>query len=128
VLVLRKDFAVPSYGAGCLSDSPWHAAVALVIESAVVWPTRLLRRRVESNIADIHSGRQRHAKRLNTAIQVLVVQSILVVPESGTWVGHFVAHKPDPIVARVRLALIYYGTRPSHDGRLHPHRGADGRK
>ena len=113
VLVLPEGFAVPSYGVGRLSNSPRHATVALVIERAIVWPARFLPRRVKPNVADTHSWWQRHSKRLNAAVQVLVIQSVLIVPDSGTWVSHFITYKPDPIVARVRLDLIYCGARPS---------------
>src|ERR1043166_5965614 len=46
------------------------------------------------------------------------------MPESWTWVAHFVTHKRDPIVARIRLDLSYYGACvcPGHDGGLHLHR------
>ena len=52
------------------------------------------------------------------------------MPDSWTWVSHFVTHEPDAIVSWVRLDLIYYGAGrgPCHDGRLHSHRGASGGK
>ena len=55
------------------------------------------------------------------AIEILVVERVLIVPDAGSWVGHFVAHKPDPIVSRIRLELIYRRACPSLDGRLHSH-------
>ena len=80
------------------------------------------------DVADIDPWSEGHAKRLNRAIEILVIQRILVVPNTGSWSRHFVTHKPDPIVTRVRLNLVYCGTCPSHDGRLHLERGANGRK
>ena len=51
VLILQKRFGVPSYGIGRLSDSPGRAAVTVVVKRTIVWPARLLRRRVKSYIA-----------------------------------------------------------------------------
>jgi len=65
---------------------------------------------------------------LDCPIEILVIQGILIVPDTGSWISHFVAHKPDPIVSRIRPDLIYCRARPSHNGRLHPKRGAKRRK
>ena len=65
---------------------------------------------------------------MNSAIEVLVIQSVFIVPDSGSWIGHLVTHKPDAIVTRVRLNLVYCGTGPSHDCRLHPKGGTNRRK
>ena len=64
---------------------------------------------------------------MNGAIEVLVIKHILVVPNSDTWVGHFVTHEPDAVVSRVRLVPAHCRARarPSHDSRLHPHGGPD---
>src|SRR5204863_3270439 len=84
VLVLRKCLCVPSYGIGSLSNSPRSAAISLVVERAVVCPTRFLRRRVEADVTDVHSGCEGHAERLDSPIEVLIVQCVLIVPNSGT--------------------------------------------
>ena len=84
VLVLRKRFGIPSDGIGSLGDSPRCAAVTLVVKRAVVCPTRFLGRRVEADVTDIGAKPQRDAEGLNGAIQVLIVQSVLIVPNSGT--------------------------------------------
>ena len=52
------------------------------------------------DVSDIDSGSQRHAERLNGAIEVLVIERVLIVPDAGTWVGDFVTHEQDAIVAR----------------------------
>jgi hypothetical protein len=128
VLILRKGFAVPSDRIAGLSDTPLLAAVTLVVKRAVVCPAGFLRWRVESDVTDVGSSSQRHAKGLDRAIEVLVIQRILVVPDALAWISHFVTHKPDAIVSRIRLHLIYCCARPSHDGRLHPHGRAERRK
>ena len=53
---------------------------------------------------------------MNRAVKVLIVQSILIVPDSGTWVCNFVTHEPDAVVSRIRLDLVQRGTGPG------PHR------
>ena len=106
VLILRKGLAVPSDGTGVLSCSPRCAAIALVVKRTVICPARLLRWRVKSDIADVHAGSKRHAKRLDRSIEVLIIQGVLVVPDSRSWISHLIAHKPDPIVPRIGLVLI----------------------
>jgi len=128
--VLRKRFAVPGYGIRGLGDSPRRAAETLIVSCPVVCPARFLRWCVKVDVTDIDARTQRHTKGLNSAIQVLVIKSILVVPDPNRRIGHFVAHEPDTIVAWIRLDLIYHSARicPSHDGRLHLHRVTNVRK
>ena len=130
VLVLREGLGRPGNGAAALIDCPGYAAVTLVIKGAVVCPAGFLRRRVKTDVADVDSWSQRHAKGLDSSVQVLVIQSVLIAPDARTWIRHFVTHKPDAIVSRVRLELIDRGARvrPSRDARSHPHRGANRRK
>ena len=81
----------------------------------------MLRRRMKFDVSDIDSRSHRHSERLNRPIEVLVIERVLIVPHASTQVGYFVAHKPDPVVARSRLDLIYRRaicTSPSHDGRV----------
>jgi len=125
VLVLCKRFCVPGYRTRRLSNSPWRAAIALVVERPVVWPARFLRRRVKADIADVHSGDQGHTERLDGAVEVLVIQGVFVVPDTGTWVSHFVTHKPNPVVAWIGFGLADRRASPSHDGGLHLYRRAD---
>ena len=124
ILVLRKRFGVPRYGIGCLSESPRCAAVTLIVKRAIVCPARLLWRRVKAYVAYVDSGSQRHAEGLDSPIQVLVIKSVLVVPESRGWIRHFVSGKPNPVIARIRLNLVHSRACPRHDGRLHPYCGA----
>ena len=122
VLVLCKRFRVPGYGIDHLSNSPWCVAITLVVKGAIICPTGFLGWRMKTDVADVHSGCEGHAKRLDSAIKILVIQGILIVPDPSSGIRHFVPHKPNTIVTRVRRDLVYYRRRPSHDGRLHPHR------
>ena len=130
VLVLRERFAGPGDGAAALIHCPRHTAVALIIKCAIIGPTGFLRRRMKSDVTDVSTWPQRHTKRLDSSVQVLVIQGILIVPDARSWIGHLVTHKPDAIVSRVGLDLIDRGARdrPSRDGRSHPHGSTNGRK
>ena len=77
---------------------------------------------MKTDVADVYPGCERHAKGLNAAVEVLVIQGILIVPDPSSGIRHFVPHKPNPIVTRVGLDLAYYRCWPGHDGRLRPHR------
>ena len=81
-LVLRKGFAVPRYRTG-LSDLPRRAAIALAPWDVVVCPAGLLTRGVKPDVRDVYSGPERHAKGLNAAIQVLVIERIFIVPNAS---------------------------------------------
>jgi len=67
---------------------------------------------------------------LNSAIEVLVVECILVVPDSFARVSHVVTHYPNTIFTRVGLDLVHSGTchSPCRNGSFHPHRVTDSRK
>ena len=127
VLILPKGFAVPTDGSRILSDSPRRATVTLVVERAVIWKARFLWRRVKPDVTDIGTGPQRDVERLNAAIEIVIVQGILVVIDARRGTGDFEAHKPDSIVSRIRLLLSYRRACPTFDGRFHslwqPHRG-----
>ena len=55
-------------------------------------PAGVLRRSVETDVAYVNSGVQRHAEGLNSAVEVHVKQGILIVPYAGRRAGYFVAH------------------------------------
>ena len=126
VLVLCKGFTVPGDGIGSLTHTPWRAAVTLVIKRAVVCPARFLRRRMKADVANVHSGNQRHTEGLDRAIEVLIVERVFVMPHTGTGVSYFVTHKPNAVVAWIGFGLADNRARPGHNRRLHLHRRANG--
>jgi hypothetical protein len=65
---------------------------------------------------------------LNRAVEVLVIDGVLIMPNVRGRVCHLVTDEENAIVTGIRLNLVYCGTCPSHHGRLHPERGANGRK
>ena len=83
---------------------------------------------MKADVTDVDTRPQGHTKRLDSSVQVLVIQSILIVPDSGTGIGYFVSHEPEAIIARVRLDLVYCLACPRHDGRSPPDRGGKRRK
>ena len=105
VLVLRKRLAVPSYGTGNLGDVPWRAAVALVVERSVICPSGLLGRGMKPDAAEVCSSSQWHTEGLNGAIEVLVIHSVLVMPDASRWISDFVGHEPDAVVTGIGLKL-----------------------
>ena len=85
---------------------------------------------MKTDVTDVSSGSQRHSERLNRAVQVLVIDGVLVVPNLISRVSYLVSHKPDAIVAWIRLDLGHRRARtcPGHDGRLHSRSATEGRK
>ena len=85
-----------------------------------------MRRRMKLDVTDVNSGSQWNAERLDGAIEVLVIERVLIVPYAAVWSCHLVAHEPDTIVAVIGFDLVYRCICPSHDGRLLSHCVTDG--
>ena len=85
VLILRKSFRAPGDRACVLGNSPRCAAIALLIEGAIICPAGMLSRRMKADVRDVYSWPKRHAERLNRAIEVLVIESVFIVPEASSW-------------------------------------------
>ena len=68
---------------------------------------------------------EENSEGLDGAIQVFVIDGVLIVPNPGIRPRYLVTDEEDPIVSRVRLYLIYNRARrcPSHNCRLHTERG-----
>lgn len=104
-----------------MGNIPWRAAIALTVTRTVICEGRMLNRRMKSDVRDVYSRSKRHAKRLDGAIEVLIIERVFVVPDASSGIGDFVAHEPDTIVSRIGLNPIYSRARPRHDSRLLPH-------
>jgi len=114
-----------------LSNIPRSAAIPLASRDVVICPAGFLTWGVKTHVSDVYSSSQRHTERLNSAIQVLVIERVLIMPDSRRRVGHFVTHKPDPVISGIRLDLVHYCAPerlPSLNRRLHAHGGAGKRK
>jgi len=86
---------------------------------------------VKSDIAQIRRKTwKNNFEGLNRTIQVHVKDGIVIVPHSGIWPRYFVTDEEDPIIARVRLRLLYCGARsyPSLDSSFHSDGRTDCRK
>ena len=118
VLILCKGFGVPGDRACVLGNTPWRAAIAQVVKGAIICPAGMLNRCMKSDVRDVYSWPNRHAERLDRAIEVLVVESVLIVVDASGGVRHLVAHEPDAIIAVIRFDLIDCRTGPSRDRRM----------
>jgi hypothetical protein len=65
---------------------------------------------------------------LDGSIQVLIVDGVLVVPNSGIWPRHFVTDEENAVVSRRGLDLVYRRTGPSSNAGLLSHGGAHASK
>ena len=83
---------------------------------------------MKADVSDVDTWPQGHTKRLDSSVQVLVIQGILIVPDSGSWIGHFVSYEPEAIIARIRFDLVQCRACPCHEGRSPPDRGANSGK
>ena len=83
---------------------------------------------MKSDITHAYSSPQRHTEGLNRAVQVLVINRVLVMPDSSGGICDLVANESNAIDFTSRLDLIDRRSSPSHDGRLLLHCGDGGRK
>ena len=83
----------------------------------------MLKRRMKIDVRDVYSGSNRHAKRLDGPIEILVVERVFIVPDARSGIGHFIAHEPDAIGSRRGLDLVYHRTGPSSNAGLLSHGG-----
>src|SRR5581483_7453108 len=120
VLVLGKGLARPGNGTvpGLIIVAPRRAAVTRGPLGAIMRKSGVLRRSMETDVAEGDSGTQWHGERLNRAIQVHVVERVFVVPHPGGGIGYLVADEPQTVIARIGLELGHGGPCPGHDGRL----------
>ena len=128
VLILGKRFRAPKDTAHDLDKIPWTAAISLAHERAIICKGGMLRWRMKTDVRDVCSGSKRHAERSDGAIEVLVVERVLIVPDARAGVCYFVTHEPDTIISRIRLLPVYRCTGPSHDRWLLPRSGANSGK
>ncbi len=84
----------------------------------------MLKRRMKIDVRDVHSGSNRHSKRLDGPIEILVVERVFIMPDASSGIGHFIAHEPDAIGSRRGLDLVYRRTGPSSNAGLLSHGGA----
>ena len=80
---------------------------------------------MESNITQIRRKKwKNNFEGLNGAVEVLVIDSVFIVPEPGIWSCDLVTNEENSVISLIRFALVYKCSSPSHDGRLLSHRVA----
>jgi len=121
VLIGRKSFRAPSNGFGVFGHIPRGAAKASVSLGAIMWPTRMLRRGMKSDVAWA-AKEKGDTERLNGAIEIHVKDGIIIV-EYPAIVRYLVTDKENPVVPWIGLNLGHgCACRfPSLEGRLHSH-------
>lgn len=121
VLVLRKSFAIPhgrvrKRRRPIHSESPGSTAIASVALGPIMCPSRMLRRRMKSDIAQIRRKTwKNNFEGLDGTIQVHVKHSVVIMPNSGGGASHLVTDEKHPIVPGIRLNLLYRGARSCPD-------------
>ena len=86
---------------------------------------------MKSDIAQIRGKTwENNFEGLDAPIQVHVKDRVFVMPHSESWSRYLVTYKEDPIVAGIRLNMLYCGasTCPRLDSRLHSDGRTDRRK
>src|SRR5262245_40616483 len=116
ILVLSESLARPAEGVGGLAGSPRSTAVTCAIQRSVVRPAGMLRWRMKIEIARRNSAAQRNTERLNRAIEVRVIDRVLIVPDASARVCHLVSHEADALVPRVGFEATNGRSRPRVNG------------
>ena len=82
---MHKRLTVPCdrHGTRLIVVAPWRAAVSFAVVRAVIWEGGMLRRRMKPDVSNVHSRSNRHSERLDGAIEILVIERVLIVPDTG---------------------------------------------
>ena len=87
-----------------LSEDPGHTAISSVSLGAIVCKTRMLRRRVESDVTQIRRKKwKNNFEGLNGAIEVLVIDGVLIVPHASIWSCHLVTNEENAVISWIRF-------------------------
>src|SRR5262249_525609 len=130
VRILCKGFRAPGDRACVLGNIPRRAAIPGISLGAIMREARMLRRRMKFNVSQLSSRCYRHAERLDSAIEVLIIERVLIKPGGFKRRNscYFISHEPDTIVAVIRFDLSYGCVVPSGNSRLLSHGVAQGSK
>ena len=66
-----------------MGNIPWRAAIPGISLGAIMRKARMLRWHVKPDVTDVDPRSQRNSERLNGPIEVLVIERVLIVPDSG---------------------------------------------
>jgi hypothetical protein len=102
VLISRKGLRAPGDRAGVLGNVPRCAAITGVSDRAIVREAWMLRRRVKSDVSDNDSSSYRHAERLNSTIEVLIIDRVFIMPDACIRTCHFVTDEENAVASRRR--------------------------
>ena len=83
---------------------------------------------MKSDITHGYSSPQRHTEGLNRAVQVLVMNHVLVMPHPSGGICDLIAYETNAIDIFSGLDLVDRCSSPGHEGRLLLHCGANSRK
>jgi len=103
VRILGKGLAVPYQCARHLVWNPRIVAESCIADGSVVWEPRMVRRGMKSDVTYVDSGRERHAEGLNRAIEILVMNGVLVMPHAGRWIRYLINNERTTIDTGLRL-------------------------
>ena len=103
IRILGKRLAGPGQCARYLIRSPWIIAESCIADGSVVRETWMVRRGMKSDVTYVNSLPERYGERLNRAIEVLVVNGVLVTPHAGRWIGYFINNESTTIDTWLRL-------------------------
>ena len=101
--ILGKGLTVPGHCARHLVWSPWIVAESCIADGSVVRETRMVGRSMKSDVTNVDSGRERHAEVLNRAIEILVVNGVLVMPHAGRRICYFINNERTTIDTGLRF-------------------------
>src|SRR5690606_5323118 len=110
---LSEGFARPCQSPTRLIRRPRLAAESGIPDRAVIRPTRMLRRGMEADVRNI-STRNRNGERLNSAVQVLIVDSVFIVPEVRPELRYLIGNAGNAVGPRCGLKVNNCRAGPSH--------------
>jgi hypothetical protein len=85
---------------------------------------------MKPNVTDVYSGSDGYTEGLNCAIEIFVIDRVVIMPDSSRRMRHLIADKENAIVSRIGLELVHSGSSscPGLDCGLHSHCATNGAK
>src|ERR1043165_4585421 len=106
VLVLGEGLRTPAYGADCLVRGPGSVAESRVPLGSIIGESGMIKRSVKANAGERDRASQGNGEGLDRAVEVLVIDRVLVMPDPGNRSRHFVGNESAPIGSGRRFDRI----------------------
>jgi len=117
-----KGLRAPTQSVNGLIWNPGRVAISGVSLGAIIGNSGVVWWCVKSQVGQRKLASQGDTEGLDGAIQILVIDGVLIMPNPGRWARHFVGNEGASILSRVGLDRLDGRSWPGIDRRGQSHR------